>query len=74
MSLQSERQKAGYSQRTLAEASGVSKRVIEKYEQGERDINGAGLEILCKLATALGCTIFDILTNDDLKEQLRQSI
>lgn len=72
MSLQSERLKAGYSQGKLADASGVNIRNIQQYEIGRRNINSASLEILCKLATTIGCTVFDLLEDEQLKEMLRK--
>lgn len=72
MSLKSARMKAGYSQRGLADASGVNIRSIQQYEIGARNINGASLESLCKLAGALGCTLYDLLESPELKELLKQ--
>ena len=72
MSLQSARLKAGYSQHKLAAASGVNVRNIQQYEIGTRNIDGASLETLCKLATTIGCTLFDLLEDEQLKELLRK--
>ena len=72
MSLQSERMKAGFSQRSLADASGVNIRNIQQYEIGARNINGSSLETLCKLASAIGCTLYDLLESEELKELLKQ--
>lgn len=72
MSLQSERMKAGFSQRSLADASGVNIRNIQQYEIGKRNIDGASLDTLCRLASTIGCTIYDILENNELKELLKQ--
>ena len=52
---------AGLSQSKLAEASGVNVRMIQHYEQGEKDINRADGMRLYQLAQALGCTIEDLL-------------
>lgn len=54
---------AGLSQQQLANLSGISKRTIEKYEQGENDINNARVNIVFKLAQALSCNIEDILNH-----------
>lgn len=72
MSLQTERLKAGYSQTKLAAASGVNLRNIQQYEIGARNINGASLETLCKLATTIGCTLFDLLEDEQLKDMLKK--
>lgn len=50
------------SQSALAEASGVSVRMIQHYEQGVRDINKAEALTVLRLADALGCEVRDILT------------
>ena len=42
----------------LAEKSGVCERVIVAYERGERS---AKLDVMTKLAQALGCTIDEIV-------------
>lgn len=57
------RKLSGISQQKLSELSGVSKRTIEKYEQGENDINNARVTIVFKLAKALSCNIEDILNH-----------
>lgn len=51
----------GYSQRILAEKSGVSLRMIQLYEQRQNDIKKAQVDSLLKLAKALECRIEDIL-------------
>lgn len=51
----------GYSQKHLAELSGVSLRSIQMYEQRNKDINRAQSESLYHLAKALGCTMEDLL-------------
>ena len=51
------RQKAGLSQRQLAELSGIPVRTIQQYEQSQKNINKAQVEYLFKLSNALGCDI-----------------
>ena len=53
----------GYSQKQLAELSGVSLRSIQMYEQRQKDINKAQSDSLFRLAKALGCTMEDLLEN-----------
>lgn len=74
MTLQDQRKQAGLSQSKLAEASGIKLRTIQQYENGQRNIDGGRLEILCSLAAALGCTLFDILESDDLKDKLKSTV
>lgn len=74
MTLQEQRKKAGLSQSELAAVSGVKLRAIQTYEIGNRDINGARLDTLCKLALAMNCTLYDILTDDQLKIKLKKTV
>lgn len=62
----------GLSQQGLADAAGVKRRLIQTYEQGERDINGAHIDTLCALCLCLGCKIEDILEDEALIERYRQ--
>lgn len=59
--LQSMRKKVGYSQRELAEKSGVNLRTLQQYELGAKDINKASIQNVTALANALGCEIEDII-------------
>lgn len=52
---------AGLSQSDLAEKVGMSKRTIQDYEQGRREINGASAITVHKLALALGTSIESLL-------------
>ena len=49
----------------LGELSGVSYRMIEKYEQGIRDINKAEAMTVYKLSEALGCNVWELLEFKD---------
>lgn len=71
--LQEQRKKACLSQSELAAASGVKLRMIQHYERGYRDINGARLETLCNLAIAMNCKVCDIITDENLKIKLKKS-
>lgn len=59
--LQILRRAAYYSQRTLAEKSGVTLRMIQQYEQRARDINQASASSLLALAQTLGCRMEELL-------------
>ena len=54
------------SQKDLANITNIKIRNIIAFENGERDINGAGLEKLIQLAIALKCKISDILEDENL--------
>lgn len=58
------------SQKDLAEASGIPKRMIQAYEQGYRDINGAKLSTLLTLANVLNCSIEQIVDDPELIEKI----
>ena len=60
------RESRGMSQQDLAEKSGISKRMVQAYEQGYRDINGAKLSTLLKFANVLNCPIDQIVTDESL--------
>lgn len=64
--LKDARIKAGKSQTQLSKESGVNFRMIQHYEQGVKDVDGARLETLCKLSRALNCGISDILNNSEI--------
>lgn len=55
------RELVGLSQSKLSEASGVSVRMIQHYEQGVKDINSAAVLTVYKLAQALECTVEDLI-------------
>lgn len=59
--LQLLRKTIGYSQKTLAEKSGVTLRMIQQYEQRAKDINKATGTNLVALAKTLGCQVEDLL-------------
>lgn len=61
MKLREMRDKRGISRAQLSDASGVSTRTIEAYEQGLRDIGEASVNTVHKLAKALYCKIEDIV-------------
>lgn len=56
----------GLLQKELAARSGVSIKVIGNYEQLRRDINHARVDIVYRLAAAIGCSIEDLLEKDRL--------
>lgn len=55
------RKARGFTQPQLSEASGVSLRMIQLYEQRQNDINKAQVNIVLSLAKALSCEIEDII-------------
>ncbi len=67
------RQSRGLSQSQLAEKSGLTVRTLQHYEQGSRSIDGAKLNTLIDLATALNCSVSDILISEELKEKCKKA-
>ena len=65
--LQRIRKSSGMSQAQLSNASGVSLRSIQCYEQGVKDINRAEGLSLYKLSKALGCRMEQLLELDVLQ-------
>ena len=63
--LKEARENAGMSQGKLADASGVSVRMIQKYEQGERDFNKAQVLTAYQLAQALNTTVEELIEKDE---------
>ena len=61
MSLQSERKKRNMSTDDIAYFTGISRRTIEAYENGQRDIRKASYESLAKIAKVLGISIQEML-------------
>ena len=55
------RKERGMSQSQLADASTVSIRMVQYYEQGANDINRAEARNVYKLAKALNCTMEELL-------------
>lgn len=55
------REAAGITQAELAKLTGISVRVIQNYEQGTRDLNGARAITVYQISKALGCTVEDLL-------------
>ena len=55
------RKARGYTQQELSEASGVSLRMIQLYEQRQNDINKAQVTVVINLARVLGCDVEDLL-------------
>ena len=55
------RQRAGLSQRQLAELSGIPVRTIQQYEQRQKNINKAQAEYLVVLSKVLCCKVDDLM-------------
>ena len=67
--LQELRKAQGISQSQLVKLTNITLTLLQSYEQGKRNIDGAGLDKLIPLALALNCKISDLLENEDLKKQ-----
>jgi len=55
------RKARGFTQQQLSDASGVTLRMIQLYEQRQNDINKAQVHVVISLAKVLGCEIEDLL-------------
>lgn len=68
--LRKERQNTNMSQSQLANAAGITVRVLQSYESGARDISGAKLSTLLKVCAALDCDLQDIIPDPETVEML----
>ena len=59
--IQSMRKSKGFTQRQLAEITGVSIKTLREYEVGTRDINKAAVLTVFRLSIALNCRMEDLL-------------
>ena len=59
--LKEKRMQRKLSQSQLAKASGVSLRMLQKYEQGDRDIKKAQAETVFRFAKALNCKMEELI-------------
>ena len=66
MGLKEMRKMAGYSQKELADETGINIKNIGFYENGNRDINGAKFATLLTICQALSCDLEDILTDEKI--------
>ena len=55
------RKARGFTQQQLSEASGVTLRMIQLYEQKRNDISKAQVTVVINLAKALGCEVEDLI-------------
>ncbi len=55
------RKARGFTQSELADASGITLRMVQLYEQKQNDINKAQVDTVIALSRALGCDVQDIL-------------
>ena len=70
--LQRLRKAVGLSQSQLAKLTGINVQVLQQYERGARDLNGAKLVTLLKICNALECRLADIITDEETQEQLKE--
>ena len=56
----------------VACAAGLNVRMLQYYEQGAKDLNGAKLATLLKLCLALDCQLGDILTDEETVKLLER--
>ena len=65
--LQKLRKAAGLSQSQLADLAGIKVQVLQQYERGARDINGAGVHA----GALVGATATQVLTDEETLELLK---
>ena len=65
--LKRKRKQAGFSQKELAELSGVPMRTIQQYEQRQKNINKAQVEYLLRLSKTLCCEVESLIEKVEKK-------
>jgi len=70
--LKAARMSTGLSQSQLAAAAGINPRMLQYYEQGAKDLNGAKLATLLKICLALHCRLEDILPDEETTRLLAE--
>lgn len=66
------RESKGLTQAELAKRTGVTKWLIQKYDQNTQDINSATFKTLVNLSVVLDCKITDILTDKELIDKCKK--
>ena len=74
MTLQDVRKKKNLTVKELGAISDLNYRTLQNLESGFRNINTTTLDTLCRLAIALDCTLFDIITDENLKIKLKLAL
>lgn len=62
--IQAQRKLCGYSQKELAEKSGVNLRTLQQYELKSKNIGKASAQAVLSLANVLGCRVEDLMEPD----------
>lgn len=62
--LQKIRKMNGITQKQLADASGVSLRMVQHYEQGDFRFENVAVSVMISFALALRCRLSDLLDGD----------
>ncbi len=62
------RKYANLTQKELGKKAGVSTRMIEKYEQGDKDLNHASAETVYKLSKALECDMEELINSNKITD------
>ena len=55
------RKARGFTQQQLSDASGVALRMVQLYEQKQNDLSKAQVNVVIRLAKALGCEVEDLI-------------
>ena len=60
-----ERREKKFSRNELSQMLGFKPQLIRQYEQGFRNIDGANIKTLAKLARALNCKLSDLVEDEE---------
>jgi transcriptional regulator with XRE-family HTH domain len=65
------RMRKGWTQKELADSTGISLRMIQHYEQGDFDFKNVGVLTMLKFANALGVSLAEILVGEAQDEAVK---
>ena len=62
----------GMTQKALADATGISLRTLQHYEQGARPFDGAKIGTILSVCIALRCSLEDIIEDQEILQQIKE--
>lgn len=74
MKLQKIRKEKNLTQKQLSALSDVPIRMIQQYEIGARNVDGASLNYLCSMALVLGVKFYELIEDENLIVKIKATI
>lgn len=66
------RKARGISQVKLSEITGINLGFLRNLEHGEKNLNTSKMLTVYRLCNAMGCSLYDLLTDKDLIEEIEK--